>query len=159
MYLKSYKDQMKLVEGKLSMIMPFPLSDSAISSANWPVIDPRGDSGKYIIGLFEGGKDTNGVSVNAVSTWTSPRDLLATIGREAGQDVGFMAVSPSELRGSLPENISYEITETMLLVGEYEYYGKDEAKNQQRSDSWLAEGTTTMSLGQVVKMNGPWNFA
>ncbi|KAI9659035.1 MAG: hypothetical protein M1821_001995 [Bathelium mastoideum] len=159
MYLKSYKDQVRVIEGQPSMIMPFTLSDSASTSVTWPVIDPRGDGGKYIVGLFEGGKDADGISVNAVSAWTSPKKLLAIISREAGQEVSFKAVSPSDLLSSLPEDIAHELTETMLLVGNYNYYGKGEEKNQNRNDKWLVKGTKTLDLDQVVRRNGPWKFA
>ncbi|KAL9097594.1 MAG: hypothetical protein Q9165_000491 [Trypethelium subeluteriae] len=158
MYLKSYKDQVRSLEGRLSMIMPFSLSGSDNTSSTWPVIDPREDSGKYIVGLFEGGKDADGVNVYAVSTWSSPKDLLATISKEAGKEVNFKAVSPDDLDASLPENIAHEITETMLLVGNYSYYGKGEEKNQGQSDRWLVKGTKTTDLDQLVKKNGPWSF-
>ncbi|KAF2236091.1 NAD(P)-binding protein [Viridothelium virens] len=158
MYLKSYKDQVRSLEGRLSMIMPFSLSGSDSTSPSWPVVDPREDSGKYIIGLFEGGKDADGVSVHAVSAWSSPKELLAAISREVEKEVNFAAVSPDELSASLPENIAHEITETMLLVGNFSYYGRGEEKNQDQSDEWLVKSTKTMGLEQLVQRKGPWNF-
>ena len=159
MYLKSYKDQLRLIEGKLSMIMPFPLSGNDGTTANWPVIDPRVDGGKYIMGLFEGGKDADGIHVQGVSTWTSPNEMLANIRKEAGTDVTFKAVSKGELIAALPENIAYEIVETMLLVGSYSYYGVGQDKKQEQSDRWLYKGTKTIELDTVVKNGGPWSFA
>ena len=155
--MKAYKDQIKAVDGGLSMIMPFSQSQS--DSKTWPVIDPRADGGKYIVGLFEGGEAADGVSVHAVSAWTSSKELLATISREVGREVRFGAISPSELRAALPENIAYEISETMLLVGNYSYYGNGEEKNQDQNDQWLFKGTATTPLEQVIKNSAPWTFA
>lgn len=156
MYMKSYKDQIRVIDGIPSMIMPFEVHD--MDDAVWPIIDARADGGKYVIGLFEAGSDANGVKVNAVSAWTSPRELLAKVSEESGRKVVFKAVSPEELQSSLPDNIAREITETMLLVGGYNYYGKGQEKVQEQHDKWLVKGTNKTSLDQVVSNGGPWAF-
>ena len=156
MYVKSYKDQIRNIAGQAKLLMPF--AEPSSTDATWPVIDPRADAGKYIVGLFEGGTRANGVKVQAVSTWTCSHDLLAAISREAGKEVQFQAVTPEELEAALPENVSREITETMLLVGKYEYYGKGSVHDQADSDAWLVKGSTVSSLKDVVAAGGPWRF-
>ena len=156
MYMKSYKDQIRNIEGVPNMIMPFTPSD--LTSSTWPVLDPRADCGKYVVGLFEGREGADGVRVNGVSVWTSPRQLLAAITENAKKEVIFKPVSPKDLLASLPDNIASEITETMLLVGEYNYYGKGSETRQNESDEWLFKGTKPQSLEQVVQGGEPWNL-
>ncbi|KAL9619375.1 MAG: hypothetical protein Q9160_005970 [Pyrenula sp. 1 TL-2023] len=160
MYMKSYKDQIRVIDGTPSLVMPFEQRSDAV----WPVLDPRADSGKYIAGLFEGGQSANGVRVNAVSAWMSPQELIATITREAAAAakeesiLAFKSVAPETMEAFLPEKIAQEITETMLLVGGFSYYGPGEEKRQDKSDGWLVEGTETTTLDQVVRSCGPWDF-
>lgn len=133
--------------------MPFP-SDSIA----WPLLDPRRDAGKWVVGLFEGGESANGVRVHAVSTWTTPKEVVALLGQEAGKEVTFNTISEEAFAGELPENIREEITETILLVGDYSYYGKGAEKLQSEHDQWLVPGAETISFAQWAKENGPWNF-
>ena len=110
------------------------------------------------MGLFEGGDKANGVQVNAVSTWTSPKEIVAAISKATGQEVIFNPIS-AELYGSfLPENIRAELVETLLLVGNYNYYGQGAEKKQQESDKWLLPGVDRISYEQWAAESGPWTF-
>ena len=51
-------------DGQATLNMPFP-SDSV----PWPLIFPRLDYGKWVMGAFEAGEAANGVYVNAISEW------------------------------------------------------------------------------------------
>lgn len=154
MYLKSAKDETRLVDGKVTLNMPFEQD----ANFAWPLLEPRSDSGKYIMGLFEGANEANGVHVHAVTAWTSVKELLAAMGQESGTDVTFHNVPEAQFQSAHPELIAEDITQTMLLVGGYSYYGPGQEKKQAEHNKWLVEGSTTVSLHEMVKAAGPWQF-
>lgn len=156
MYAKSYKDQIRNTDAGLNMIMPFVPQDD--QRRNWPVLEPRADSGKYVVGLLEGGSSANGVRVHAVSAWASPNEFLDNISKAASQEVSLKSVTPEALEAALPENISKEITETMLLVDGYSYYGQGAESKQAEHDAWLAKAHKLTSLETVIGNTGPWQF-
>ncbi|GAB1734836.1 hypothetical protein NU195Hw_g9320t1 [Hortaea werneckii] len=153
MFLTMIKTLVKAVDGTPMLSVPFP-SDSIA----WPLVDVRGDGGKYVMGLFEAGEKANGVRVNAVSTWTTPKEIVATLSKAAGQDVFYNPVSAEVFGGFFPEAIRAELVETLRLVGEYSYYGKGAEKEQAEHDRWLVAGATKISLERWVAKNGPWTF-
>lgn len=156
MYFKSYKDQIRNIDGSPKLIMPFELKDE--NSHNWPVLDARADSGKYVMGLFQGGAAANGVHVAAVSTWTSPAELLKAVSEASGTQVTFQMVPQKEIAASLPSNIASELTETMLLVGNYQYYGPGTEKQQEQNDKWLLKGSKVTDFKKIVENAGPWSL-
>ncbi|GAB1735150.1 hypothetical protein NU219Hw_g217t1 [Hortaea werneckii] len=153
MFLTMTKTLVKAVHGTPMLSVPFP-SDSVA----WPLVDVRGDGGKYVIGLFEAGEEANGAKVNAVSTWTTPKEVVATLSKAAGKEVVYNPVSAEVFGGFFPEAIRAELVETLRLVGEYSYYGKGAEKEQAEQDRWLVAGATKTSLEQWVAENGPWTF-
>ncbi|RMY69576.1 hypothetical protein D0863_06369 [Hortaea werneckii] len=153
MFLTMIKTLVKAVDGTPMLSVPFP-SDSIA----WPLVDVRGDGGKYVMGLFEAGEKANGAKVNAVSTWTTPKEIVATLSKAAGQEVFYNPVSAEVFGGYFPEAIRAELVETLRLVGEYSYYGKSAEEEQAEHDRWLVAGATKISLGQWVAKNGPWTF-
>lgn len=146
----------RVANGKPTLSMPFP-NDTA-----WPLIDPRKDSGKYIMGLFEGGSKANGVYIHGVSAWVTPKEVVATLSRESGQEVGFNAMPADVFKGIMVkmrgETVGLELTETMLLIGGYSYYGKGAEEEQSEHDRWLLEGAETISYAQWAMEKGPWKF-
>ena len=154
MYFQSVKGWMHVVDGILTLAMPFK-EDGDFA---WPLFEPRRDSGKYIAGLFEGGDQSNGVKCHAVSTWTRPAKVVAATGTVAGRQTVFQAISPEEFQATLPEAIAEDIVQTCLLVGNYSYYGPSEEKNQSYHDKWLVAGTEKTGLEEMIRVNGPWQF-
>ena len=51
-------------DGVPTLALPFPSEDMA-----WPVLDPRRDTGKFVMGLFEGASSANGIKVHGATTW------------------------------------------------------------------------------------------
>jgi hypothetical protein len=141
-------------DGTPHMTMPFP-SDSIL----WPFIDPPQDGGKYIMGFFEGGSKANGVRVNVVSCWTTPKDLVAALSKEADREVAIKTIPADVFAKDFPENIAGQLTETLSVVGEYSIYGKGEDKKQPENDKWLVEGGgKKITLEKWIQQNGPWTF-
>ncbi|PTB35065.1 uncharacterized protein TrAFT101_006402 [Trichoderma asperellum] len=130
-------------------------SDSAL----WPFIDPPRDGGKYIMGLFEAGSKSNGVRVNAVSCWTTPRELVATLSKEGGKNVALKTISPEVFAKDFPDNISGQLTETLIMAIEHGVYGRGEKENQDHHDKWLVAGSDRkITLQEWIQQNGPWTF-
>lgn len=153
MFIDFAKGQINNVDGKPTLAMPFA-SDIA-----WPLLEPKRDGGKFVMGLFEGGATANSVNVHGVSTWTTPNEVVAALSKESGKEVVFKTLPPDVFAGFLPEAIRSELLETMLLVGGYSYYGKGEEKNQEDvHDKWLIKDADLISYPQWAHENGPWVF-
>ncbi|KAK4949510.1 hypothetical protein LTR10_012128 [Elasticomyces elasticus] len=153
MFVTFAKTQVKPVDGVPTLAMPFP-SDSVA----WPLIDPRADSGKYIMGIFEGGAEANGAFVHAVSTWTTPRQIVADLSEVVGKEVVFKTITGDEWAKDLPQHLKAELLETMLLVGDYSYYGPGAEKKQAESDKWLVPGAKKTDFKGWAQSHGPWGF-
>lgn len=136
--------------------MPFKPKD--YDRANWPILDPRRDSGKYIVGIFEGGVSANGVHVHAVSAWMSPTECLALMSEAASKEIKLQPVDPEALTASLPKEIGSEITETMLLVDGYSYYGDDAEEQQAEHDKWLGSDQQLTRPKDIIRGLAPWTF-
>ena len=157
MFIEALARSPKVFNGQAAMSYPFPSTDIP-----WPVIAPRRDMGKYVMGVFEGGSSANGVKVHAVSTWTTPNEVAASLSKESGREVKFNLVSAEMFHGFLKptmgEVVAAELTETMRFVGEYSYYGKGEEKKQAEHDKWMVKGSEKISYPQWAKENGPFKY-
>ena len=154
MFLSFLPNLIRKINDVPTMTMPYP-SDSIA----WPLIDPPQDGGKYVMGLFEGGRTANGVEVNAVSCWTTPKELVEALSKESGREVNLEIVPADIFAAEFPDNIAAELTETLRVVGEYSVYGKNEEKKQPEHDKWLVEGSgKPVTLEQWIHQNGPWKF-
>jgi hypothetical protein len=65
-----------------------------------------------------------------VSCWTTPKDLVAALSREADREVAIKTIPADVFAKDFPENIAGQLTETLSVVGEYSIYGKGEDKKQ-----------------------------
>ncbi|EMD00756.1 hypothetical protein BAUCODRAFT_182018 [Baudoinia panamericana UAMH 10762] len=144
---------MPAINGTPMLNMPFP------DSIAWPLMDPRRDSGKYIMGLFEGGDAANGVEVQAVSFWTTPKEVVAAYSKASGRDVVFNTIPGEMFASYLPENIRDELTEMVEYIGEYSYYGKGTEKEQDKHDKWIVPGVVEkVSMEEWAQENGPFKW-
>lgn len=148
MFIDLAARQVQVRDDKASLSMPFP--DDGVA---WPLIAPRRDYGKYVVGLFEGGSNANGAKVHAVSTWTTPKDVVAALSENSNREVTFNTMPTDVYHGILEKAqgavLAAELTETMRLIGEYNYYGKGEEKNQDKHNKWLLKDAETISYPQV----------
>lgn len=158
MFIDSLARSVKVFNGQAAMSYPFPSADIP-----WPLIAPRRDMGKFVMGVFEGGSSANGVKVHAVSTWTTPKEVAASLSKESNREINFNLISAEMFHGFLEpsqgEVIASELTETMRFVGEYSYYGVGEEKNQAEHNKWMVKGADTISYPQWAKENGPFKYA
>jgi hypothetical protein len=154
MFLSFIPNLIRKKGGTPTMIMPFP-SDSI----EWPFVDPKEDGGKWVMGLFEGSNKANGVVLNAVSCWTTPKDLVAALSKEAGREVVLKIVSADVFAQDFPKSMAGHLTQSMRMIGEYSLYGKNGAEKQPESDKWLVDGGgKPVTLEQGLRLHGPWTF-
>ncbi|CAK1355981.1 NmrA-like family domain-containing protein 1 [Cercospora beticola] len=130
---------------KPTIALPFPDENIA-----WPMIDVNADTGKYVMGLFEGGSKADGVSVNGVSTWTTPKEFVAAVSKSVGKEVDFVPLPREVFEGFLPDAVKKELGEMMDLIGKWNYFGKGQEKEQEGHDEWLAKGTKKVGLEEWV---------
>ncbi|KAH8711849.1 hscarg protein [Phaeosphaeriaceae sp. PMI808] len=141
-------------DGKPHLTLPVTSENSS-----WPFIDPPTDGGKFIMGLFEAGASSNGAQVHAVSAWTTPKQLVTALSKEAGKDVALKLVPADVFAKDFPDNITGQLTETLLMAIENGVYGKGEDGKQDEHDRWLvAGGGKKATLEGWVHENGPWSF-
>lgn len=152
MFITVMKSLVKLVDGIPTIRLPFP-SDTV----PWPLFIPPHDAGLYVMGLFEGGSAADGAHAHAVSAWTTPKEVVSILSKEAGREVRFQTIAADDFQAGYKDPVfGLEMVETMRLVGEYSYFGKGEEKKQAEYDRWLVPGAEKMGLEEWIKTNGPW---
>lgn len=136
-----------------TLSLPFP--DENIP---WPLLSPRKDTGKYVIGLFEAATDADGVHAQGVSFWTTPKKLVTELSEHIGKEVAFKPISGDVYASFLPEAIREDLTDMMLWVGEESYYGLGSEKKQVESEKFLVNDPSLLSWANYVEASGPWIF-
>lgn len=159
MFIEALARGVKVIDGQASLNYPFPSVDMP-----WALLAPRRDLGKYVMGVFEGGSSANGVKVHAVSCWTTPKEVAASLSENSNQkDIKFNLVSAEMFHGFLKPNmgevVATELVETMRFAGDYSYYGKGEEKNQAEHDKWIVKGAgKNISYPQWAQEHGPFTY-
>jgi len=157
MFIEPVARGVQVRDGQASLSFPFPSLDIP-----WPLMAPRRDVGKYVMGAFEGGSNANGVKIHAVSFWTTPKEMAASLSENSNREVAFNLVSPDMFEGFLKpsqgEVVAKELVETLRFLGEYSYYGIGEEKNQAEHDKWLIKGAEKITAPQWAKEHGPFTF-
>lgn len=147
MFMDVVKQITQETDGVLSLSLPFP--DPEIP---WPLLSPSRDSGKYVIGLFAAGGSANGVKVQGVSTWTTPRKVVETLQKVTGKKADFNSLSPEAYEGYLPEETRVDLSEMMQWIGESSYYGKGSKEQQAESDTWLIKDAQLTTWDKFVEL-------
>ena len=127
--------------GDIALDLPWNAQNSWV-----PLLDIRGDTGKFVTGLFAAGKAADGVYVQGTSKWVHPQQIVDTVAKKSGQDVKFTESTMTvEIASKMPK-IPEELMQNMMLVRDYSYFGKGTQDKQAESDKWLAEGMKTTTF-------------
>ncbi len=122
------------------------------------LLDAVGDTGKFVAGLLLADpKSVDGFHAHGVSEWSTPNKIVTTLSKAAGTKVDFQGLPPAEFQSYLPSAIAQEMTENMLLVRDWSYFGKGAEKKQAESNKILEDMKLTTWEG-FVKHNGPWEW-
>lgn len=108
----------RVQNGTPTLAFPFPNEN-----IDWPLLQPRLDTGKYVMGIFEGGSKANGVRVQGVSAWTTPKKVVEALGKAAGQNVVFYPIDAETFTGIMTNargaQVGNELSEMFQMIGEY----------------------------------------
>jgi uncharacterized protein YbjT (DUF2867 family) len=139
--------------GVPTLTMPWDAEKTQVA-----LLDVVKDTGKFVAGLLlADAKSVDGFHVNGVSQWVTPIEIVNTLNKTAGTKVEFQQVPPDVYQGFLPEPIAQEMTENMVLVRDWSYFGKGAEKKQEESNKILG-GAKLTSWEDFVKQNGPWEW-
>jgi hypothetical protein len=147
------KSLINVFDGVPTVSLPF--SDENFA---WPLLAPRSDTGKWVMGLFEAGAKANGQAVQGVSTWTTPKKFVNDLGEFLNKEVRWNPISGTMFGSFLPEAIREDLTEMMLWIGESSYYGVGSEGKQAASDEFLLKDAKLTDWPTFIKDNGPWKL-
>jgi uncharacterized protein YbjT (DUF2867 family) len=126
-----------------------------------PLFDAATDTGTYVAGILsQDPESVNGLYVPAVSQWLTPNEIVQTITKVTGTEVKFQSVPEKVWQSFLPmpEKLAEELTENMVLVRDYSYYGKGAEKEQAKANERVLAGAKTVTWEEFIKANGPWKW-
>lgn len=153
MFIDQLKGMIKDYGDGPTLSLPYPDENIAV-----PLLAARRDTGKYVMGLFEAEDKANGVAVQGVSTWSTPKKLMAELSDHVGKKVHFKSIPGEVFASFLPEAIREDLTDMFLWIGEDSYYGRGSEKKQEESDKFLVKDADLQSWDDYVKTSGPWTF-
>ena len=118
------------------------LSQPWNATQTWlPMLDIQKDTGLFTAGIYEAGAEANGAFVQGVSEWLHPQQVTDTLSQITGRDVQFVEQPGSvESAAKLGNKIAEELTQNMLLIRDYSYFGKGTEMKQAESDRFLVQG-------------------
>ena len=126
-----------------------------------PLFDAAKDTGTFVGAIIGATNpaELDGKYIQAVSQWGTPSQIVSTVSKVIGREVKFNPV-PEDVFVKFPLGpAAEELTENMVLIRDYSYYGKGADKNQAESDKILEPvGLKTESFEDFVKKSGTWDF-
>ena len=126
-------------EGVLTLAYPWDADDTHV-----PLLDTAEDSGKFVAGMLEAdAQSVNGRYVHAVSEWLTPKEIALAYTKATDREVKFQPVPAEVFQGFLPKPVAEELTENMVLVKDYSYYGIGTEQDQAKHNEVLGGMETT----------------
>ncbi|KIX03250.1 uncharacterized protein Z518_06802 [Rhinocladiella mackenziei CBS 650.93] len=149
----------------LGMIQPDPKTGIPTLARPWnptqtwvPMIDIQADTGLFTAGLFAAGAAADGVYVQGVSEWVHPQQITDTLSQVKGREVKFVEVPATvESTAKIGNKIAEELTENMILIRDYSYFGKGTEKKQAESDKFLVQGAQKNTWKGFAE-KAPWKW-
>lgn len=96
----------------------------------------------------------NELYVQACSEWITPNEIVDALSNTSGTKVKFQQVPEGVFKSLLPPPVAEEMTENIVLVRDYSYFGPGQEKRQAESDRILG-GMKKTSWEEFVRANGP----
>ncbi|KAK5086941.1 hypothetical protein LTR05_004112 [Lithohypha guttulata] len=143
-------------DGVPTLTLPWDLEKTQV-----PIFNPSKDGGPFVAGIvsYPDPAELDGKWIQAVGEWKTPAEIVAEMSEVIGREIKFNSVPEDVYQGFLPENIAKELTENMVLVRDYSYYGVGTEKQQAESNKVLEPlGFTAGTFKEYVKEDGPWEF-
>jgi hypothetical protein len=115
-------------------MMPRPTGDGTYTLANvWPptaqipLIEVAADTGKWIGAILAKPDEYNGKFLAAATRTYTPEEIVQTMSKTSGKTVVYRQFPPEVFIKFLPKHLDVEICEMNQFIGEYGYYGPDQA--------------------------------
>lgn len=139
-------------DGQIAFTQPWDADQTWL-----PLLDIRGDTGKYVMGLYEAGSAANGAEVQGVSEWVHPSQVTSVVSQASGQDVKFVESNLTVEMTHSMERIPAELSQNMLLIRLYSYFGKGSEQKQDQFNQYVVEGTKLTGWTDWAKQQ-KWSF-
>lgn len=143
-------------DGQPTIMLPWDPNETQV-----PLFDAATDTGTFVAAILGAPDPTvlNGKNIHAVSEWTTPAKIAKDVGEVLGQQVHFNQVSQQTCEQALSKAMGpkagHELTENMVLVRDYSYYGRGSEKKQAESDKILERfGFKTVDFKTFLKTAG-----
>jgi uncharacterized protein YbjT (DUF2867 family) len=140
--------------GVPTLIQPWDAEKTQVA-----LFDAANDTGTFVAGILSQRdlKAVDGLRVQACSQWLTPNEIVNTLNKVAGTKVKFQQVPEDTFESLLPPAVAEEMTQNMVLVRDYSYFGLGSEKNQAEHDKILG-GLKKTTWEQFVRENGPWKW-
>ncbi|KUJ08188.1 NAD(P)-binding protein [Mollisia scopiformis] len=117
-----------------------------------PLIDTAGDTGKYVCAILAEPEKFEGKILCASTEVLSMEEICETIGKASGKTVVYKQLPENVFRGFMKNEVqSDNITQMMLYIQDFGYYGKDTV-GKVAETAELARGKLT-TLEEYLKKN------
>lgn len=130
-----------------------------------PLFNPARDTGTFVGGILGSPNpaELDGKWIQAVSQWSTPNEIVSDMSQALkGQEIKFNPVPAEVYIKFLPEAVASELTENMVLIRDYSYYGPGSREKQPESDRVLHHlGLQTQSWKEFIEQDqktGEWKF-
>lgn len=126
-----------------------------------PILDTSVDTGTFVAAIIASPNpaELDGKSIQGVSEWKTPSEIVAEMSEVIGREVKFNSVPPEVFQSFIPGPTAAELTENMVLIRDYSYYGLGAEKKQADDDKVLeAVGLKPETFKRFVENASPWTF-
>lgn len=137
-------------DGVAAFTMPWHATTTRV-----PLLDVVDDTGKFVVGILLAPRaEVGGKRIQGTSEWRTPAEIVGEIEKTGGKHVKFNDVPEEVFHGFLPKHMADELTENMVLVRDYKYFGPEAEKETIESAKILDQKPVTWK--EFVESHGPW---
>lgn len=91
------------------------------------------DTGKFVSGILLQSSKLLGQRVFGATDWYTPDQVVSTIEKVSGKKATYQALPDEVFKGFLPPLMAEELTETLIFMREYAYYGPEAEEGVKQS--------------------------
>ena len=81
------------------------------------------DTGKFVCGILLQQSKLLGERVFGATDWYTPQQVIETIEKVSGKKAAYQALSNEVFKSILPPVLAEELTETLIFIKDYAYFG------------------------------------
>lgn len=119
-----------------------------------PLFDAASDTGKFVNAILLHPDKLVGKTMIGATAFYTPTEIAEAFSELSGRKVSYVQLPDETFKSFLPPPMAEDLTEMMILIREYGYYGKDGAKQLEWSSQFLDEKPKT--IDEIFKRNTAW---